>query len=335
MVWVWQKGMGMEVATRRREQEVWQACDDLWALFGDMTYLTGDAIRERLLALGKSRGSPNEIYKYRKTWAESRKVSSKVETGQDSTDPIFRAVRIVHENLQSESNEKIELLKAQHAQELFEKDEEIKALKQALNALMEEMLALKNNHEAVVSELAERFKEHLSEIEVRKALEREMSLQKVLSEQQIHAKDGLLKEIKEAHQHEILKEKKRFDGLLEERKLLGQEYSEKLTEQKIASYNLEKIIKEQSQSITNLEQEIQVLREKITDRDQKITWLIGENNKMAEDLSQKSAEVLAQKAGFQVLLNDRRLLNISLKRAELEVSKLRVMGKLWQGGHKA
>ena len=64
----------MEMAIRRREQEVWQACDDLWALFGDFGSLTGDAIRDRLVALGKSRGSPNEIYRYRKTWELSRKV---------------------------------------------------------------------------------------------------------------------------------------------------------------------------------------------------------------------------------------------------------------------
>ncbi len=30
-------GAKMEVAFRRREQEVWQACDDLWALHGDLS----------------------------------------------------------------------------------------------------------------------------------------------------------------------------------------------------------------------------------------------------------------------------------------------------------
>ena len=90
----------MEIATRRREQEVWQACDDLWALHGEMFALTGDAIRDRLVHLGKNRGSPNELYRYRKTWIVSRRVNTKAEISDESElDPISRAVKLVHEHI--------------------------------------------------------------------------------------------------------------------------------------------------------------------------------------------------------------------------------------------
>src|SRR5258708_7374209 len=104
----------MELPTRRREQEVWQACDDLWAIHGHNKTLTGDAIRDRLLALGLSKGSPNEIYKYRKTWEQSRGVflgSPQVAQLTDD-DPISRAVRVVHEKIQSEASSRLDNLKA-------------------------------------------------------------------------------------------------------------------------------------------------------------------------------------------------------------------------------
>ena len=101
----------MELALRRREQEVWQACDDLWALHGDLKQLTGDAIRDRLLGLGKSRGSPNEIYKYRKSWSLSRRIDNNSATEPfEDNDPISRAVRMVHEKLLDEAEEKVETL---------------------------------------------------------------------------------------------------------------------------------------------------------------------------------------------------------------------------------
>lgn len=321
------KGDGMEVATRRREQEVWQACDDLWAISGDLGHLTGDAIRERLVALGKSRGSPNEIYKYRKTWVSSRGVSAKSST-EESTDPIFRAVRIVHENLQNESLEKIEALKAEHEQELFKKEEELELQKKAIDSLMEEYQAQKRGMEQISAELQVKSLEHMAEVEIRKALEREIELEKTLNKQVLLGKAEVLRELKDAHTLEIAKINKRIDDLLSEKKLLGQEYSEQLTAQKIALYNQEALTKEQAKIASVFEQELMILREKILERDSKITWLMNENNKMADLIRQKSAELLAQKAGFDLALSGQRNLVNSLKRAELEVAKLRVMSRL-------
>ena len=99
----------MDTPRTRRENEVWQACDDLWALNANLEALKGDEIRDRLLKLGYKKGSPNEIYKYRQTWKESRGVSEKalIEAGQQ-TDPISRAVSLVYEQIQQETQQKIQ-----------------------------------------------------------------------------------------------------------------------------------------------------------------------------------------------------------------------------------
>lgn len=321
----------MEVATRRREQEVWQACDDLWALSGDLSQITGDAIRERLVALGKSRGSPNEIYKYKKTWVESRGISSKPNNLEEPSDPIIRAVRIVHENLQIESNEKIEKILTEHQNELFKKDEELLQSKKAIDSLMEEYSSAKKELLALNQVLLEKTQEHVAEVEVRKALEREIALLVALKDQQAKSKDELLKELKEAHLKELFKQDEKFKELSNEKKLLGQEYSDNLTAQKMALYNQELLTKEQIKLTAKLEQELLSIKEKILDRDQKITWLIEENNRMADTISQKNAELSAQKFGFKQAIGDRRSLNISLKKAEIEIAKLRVIGRLSSG----
>lgn len=327
------KGEGMETAIRRREQEVWQACDDLWALFGEMSHLTGDSIRERLVALGRSRGSPNEIYKYRKTWIKSRGVDAmdQRDISEEASDPISRAVRMVHENLQNESNRRIDLLKEEHRQELFLRDEQVRLSKEAIDSLMAEFNSLKESLKRMTTELEERSAEYLAEIEVRKALERENALQKTLAEQQIRARDELLKEIKEIHEKEVLKMSSRIDAMAEEKKLLGQEYSEKLTAQKIDLYNQEILTREHIKARSALEQDLLTVREKIIEKDKKIAWLIQENQQMAESIVRKSAELLSQKATIDLVMRDRKNLSISLKRAEIEVAKQRAMSKL-QGG---
>lgn len=317
------------MATRRREQEVWQACDDLWALSADLVFLTGDAIRERLMALGKSRGSPNEIYKYRKTWVESRGVKDFNRVGHEDapSDPISRAVRLVHENLLNESNKKVELLNEEHQQELLKKDEELKLTKEAVSNLMEEYRALCQKLEETTISLNRKSAEHLSEIEVRKALERELSLIKLLSDQQMRAKDELISELKNAHGLEIVACERRYNELLEERKRLGQEYSDQLTAQKISFKNQEILTKEQEKKVLDIELELKALREKNSDKDRKISWLIEENNRMADTIGQKSTELLAHKASFDLAISDRKHLSICLKRAEFEVAKLRAMAK--------
>ncbi len=95
----------------RREREIWQACDELYAMDIPLAKITGDAIRDQLIELGYRRGSPNEVYKYRKSWQESRGVEIVDLTvkGEDAgfPDPIARAVSLVRESIQTEAQEEI------------------------------------------------------------------------------------------------------------------------------------------------------------------------------------------------------------------------------------
>jgi hypothetical protein len=319
----------MEVAVRRREQEVWQACDDLWALSGDISGITGDAIRERLVVLGKSRGSPNEIYKYRKTWFKSRNISADREI-VDEGDPISRAVRLVHENLQSETDQKVAKLQQEHELELLKKDEELIFSKKALDSLMEEYSLVQKKLDDHIILLEAKTAQYLAEIEVRKALERENTLNKALAAQQLQTQENLLAELKRAHYEENLRAQNRESELLNELKRMGQEYSENITTQKIAIYNQEQANIELLNETSRLENEILAAKEKLVDKDKKISWLMNENNQMADKISEKSAELLVKKTSLDILAADRKTLNISLKRAEIEVAKLRIMAKAGQ-----
>lgn len=319
----------MEVAVRRREQEVWQACDDLWALSGDISGITGDAIRERLVVLGKSRGSPNEIYKYRKTWFKSRNISADREI-VDEGDPISRAVRLVHENLQSETDQKVAKLQQEHELELLKKDEELIFSKKALDSLMEEYSLVQKKLDDHIILLEAKTAQYLAEIEVRKALEREITLNKALAAQQLQTQENLLAELKRAHYEENLRAQNRESELLNELKRMGQEYSENITTQKIAIYNQEQANIELLNETSRLENEILAAKEKLVDKDKKISWLMNENNQMADKISEKSAELLVKKTSLDILAADRKTLNISLKRAEIEVAKLRIMAKAGQ-----
>src|SRR5688572_927231 len=97
----------------RRESEVWQACDDLWAKSASGRTLTGDNIRDQLLKLGYKRGSPNEIYRYRTSWKESRGVSEQGEATENDTqasDPISRAVSMVYDQMRTQTSEALDKL---------------------------------------------------------------------------------------------------------------------------------------------------------------------------------------------------------------------------------
>lgn len=103
----------MNTPQTRRENEVWQACDELWALHASFKSLTGDGIRERLQALGYKKGSPNEVYKYRRTWQQSRGVKNELEFHGDeieNNDPISRAVSLVYEQLHAQSQSELSKL---------------------------------------------------------------------------------------------------------------------------------------------------------------------------------------------------------------------------------
>jgi chromosome segregation ATPase len=122
----------------RRESEVWQACDDLWAHSASPRHLTGDNIRDQLLKIGYKRGSPNEIYRYRNSWKESRGISEQGEAAEGdvkSSDPISRAVSMVYDQMRTQTSEALDKLTEDYETRLKASLLQEEALKDAVASL--------------------------------------------------------------------------------------------------------------------------------------------------------------------------------------------------------
>jgi hypothetical protein len=321
----------MEVALRRREQEVWQACDDLWALHGDIKYLTGDAIRERLLTLGKSKGSPNEIYKYRKSWVLSRKIDSNSSNHEpfEDNDPISRAVKMVHEKLLGEADEKVAVLQSNFEIQLFEKQQELEKKHAELGQVIIELGNATNENAKNHQALKEIEQLLVAETQVRKALERELAHAK-LSHQQIleelkTAHKNTCEHVAQAYQHQEKEKQLIIERLEAEKKQLGFEFSEKLTEIKIHNYSQVQIIK-------NLEANYGTQANLLEEKNQLIISQESKLKIMLEEYSHMTLANQTLKAQFdQLILNqaqnqrEHRQVLIKNKKNEITIARLRAM----------
>jgi hypothetical protein len=135
----------------RREMEIWSACDGLWAQSGILSAITGDAIREEVLRLGYKKGSPNEIYRYRKTWIDARQVAQLDDESETIAvpDPISRAVQMVHEQLKKESDEVLAALQAEFDESKACAAVEIASLQAERLALQTECTNYKRTNESL------------------------------------------------------------------------------------------------------------------------------------------------------------------------------------------
>lgn len=320
----------METALRRREQEVWQVLDDLWAMHGDAKNLTGEAIRERLVVLGKSRGSPNEIYKYRKTWVKSRGVGlgSAPEAQEGYTDPISRAVHMVHEKLQEETLQQINELRLKHEQEMVLKDEEISFVKQSLGKVVAEFGDLDRELKRVVAENKELTQQLAAEIEIRKAAERELAVMKIRAEHVHTAHEAMLKEIKSAHDRHVasLQEEKHamahkyeqdIFALKDDKKQMGHEFSEQVTMLKLDIHNKEIVYA----NLSNKMAEIISDKNKLHDA---IETLTQENQALGGAFAQKCLEQTLMQQALDDKVSELKRINWMLKKAEITVARLRV-----------
>lgn len=247
----------MQSSLRRREQEVWVALDELWSLHGDFSYLTGDAIKEHLVLQGKSKGSPNEIYKYRKTWAQSRKITINgyAERHEIVSDPINRAVLLVHEKLKEENQIELNKIKDQFKIELDNKAHEITLLKESISKLVNEYGLLEQREKTLIADKAKLTEQLSAEIDIRKLSDQEVHISRSKLLEEKKAQEVLLKEIKENHAQQIMHLTKEFNQIninynahinrLEaEKKEMGHTFSEQLNELKLLIYNKDIIIKE-------------------------------------------------------------------------------------------
>lgn len=144
----------MSAPKTRREFEIWKVCDQMVAEGIPGIRVTGEAIRERLFEAGLSKGSPNEIYKYRKHWREARGVEeedfhlpminqikivnplNKVKQGILS-DPLVRAVEAIRAEIQKETSAELEKFKKLTEEELLAIKTEKEEAEQVTKRLMD------------------------------------------------------------------------------------------------------------------------------------------------------------------------------------------------------
>jgi hypothetical protein len=327
----------MEIATRRREQEVWQACDDLWSMHGIMQGLTGDAIRDRLVSLGKSKGSPNEIYKYRKTWIQSRGLMDKPHIPEvEFQDPIARAVKLVHEQLKLETSEEISQLKQDFDHDLALKEQEIFNTKKALDGVMVEFNQLRHTLDEKNLSLRSLEEKLLAEIEVRKASERELLMVKSLREQERLASEMMLKEIKDLHKKQLtqieqqeemrqISQKDLLEKLMEEKKQLGFEYSEKLNELRTIIYNHDVINKQLKDEAVRVQQDNEHLSSLLATKNKQMDMVKDEHSKLASLYSAQQAQLILVKDQCEQKARQEKQLAHQMKKSELTIARLRAM----------
>lgn len=305
---------------RRREQEVWQACDDLWAIHGNISGLTGDAIRERLVLLGKSRGSPNEIYKYRKTWEEIRAINKSQENSSDLSDPISRAVKLVHEQLQSEANEQLQKIKEEFLILLKAKEEENIKIKEDLSNLVKEYSVLDQKNliqEENIANLQTNLKIEQEEKKnyEQKTQDLDKHLNTIISN---HAEE--LSRLKQAYENMIISLNAQNNKLEEDKTILGHNFSEQLTQLKVEIYNLKINLQKEEKEKEELAIKNLNLSNKNQEYLKEVQSLITAHQSMLVELKEKNQQLQNHKQDLIKANND-------LKASIVTIARLRAILK--------
>ncbi|MBY0543940.1 MAG: hypothetical protein K2Q14_00145 [Gammaproteobacteria bacterium] len=139
----------MTLPKTRKEQEIWQACDDLLAVGKTIREITGEAIAVRLRELKYKAGSSNERYKYRDSWMAARGLSRE-EQGRgvaDISDPIARAATVFRDGLERELRLEYEKKYQQLETTLAEKEEIIERKERQLQEVKNQLTESIQAHE--------------------------------------------------------------------------------------------------------------------------------------------------------------------------------------------
>ena len=204
----------------RREREVWGACDALYTLHGEFEKLTGDNLRDQLLSMGHKKGSPNEVYRYRKSWTLARGILAEKdgESAQKTDDPITRAVGLVHEQLKAESQNELERIRKNYEDTIESLTLRRDELEELAAGQAEELGALKLESRGQKSEIRD-LNRKLGELS-----EENIVLETKVKELGLHLKQnqdyfkGLKHTIAAAHTHELEELRKAHKSQAEEAK---------------------------------------------------------------------------------------------------------------------
>lgn len=320
----------METVFRRREQEVWQACDDLWSVYGDMSHLTGEAIKSHLVSLGKSRGSPNEIYKYRRSWEEHRGVKRGSEK-LPFEDPIARAARLVHEEIKASAQNEINELSENFEKELKTLNDRIRELEENLARTVQEYAKLTARFEESALALEKTKLLFQSEEEMRKALERELAQVRMIAQEKEAGLINNIESIKELHEREMTRQKSEYQEriigfekieqeLKEDIKKLGYQYSEDLSAMKVTELN-QRILLEKSESrAVFLEKQVEEQKKVHEEKEALLKAQISSLSEAYQALKSERSESLSVNKADQEKL---RSLFIAAKKSDLTIARLR------------
>jgi hypothetical protein len=194
----------MNTPKTRRERDIWQVCDGLVATGTPGNKVTGDAIREQLFSLGLSKGSPNEIYKYRKSWREARGIIEedyRFPTQEQIilTDPLARAVEMVRNEIRNETLIEIESIRKTSQEETrllehktYEIEQELNQLREKNQYQVSENVELKAECRRLQIALAE-------ETQQKSALEQRVMSCELAYEKLEKETDKILYELKQSH----------------------------------------------------------------------------------------------------------------------------------------
>ncbi|CAM4436516.1 MAG: hypothetical protein LEGION0398_MBIBDBAK_00554 [Legionellaceae bacterium] len=289
----------------RRENEIWQACNDLWAKGVPFSQLTRDAITMRLFELGYKKGSPNQIYQYRKSWADSRGIKevSFEETPSVLSNPISRAAAFVREEILAEAEEKIMRAKKEGTEAIEEVNQKYEALgneHQNLRIRFDELTQsyndIKSQHFSLSDELIqERQKRAISEEKAQQAAQqlqqwqaetqRRFDEQKRFYEQQLNY-------VKEESQAIQLNDKKEIDALRDCLETKRQRHMVELDEKRVAYHKLEKQHEKILTTERTTQQWVTEFKQTLKRYEQEAAIQKNNSKKLATELQEKTKALL-------------------------------------------
>lgn len=271
----------------RREKEIWEACDALYVSFNEANKITGELIFNMLLDLGYKKGSPNEVYRYRKTWLEEKgfDISHASSTLYNTEDPLTRVAKLVRDEIQAEFiSEKNRLID--------EYEKQLNTMKQAYEDTKSECISFINKNDQLESQLSDLIHTHENlKTDYEQLLTNHHQLKHLLSEEQKkysdlkHEKESIIAKISDEQKESFIqfqkilfemksafeKDASDYKSLLEKER---HEYIVKIDHLQSLCHRLEKDLQSSDQHLSMVQSENALLKNEQLDCYQKIEMLI-------------------------------------------------------------
>jgi chromosome segregation ATPase len=136
-----------------RQQLIYETLDHVWEIHQGKKLPTYEESSKRLAALGHSKGSPNEFYKYRPRWMEERGYADPKTQIEPLPDPIEQATNALRRKILEEAEEKIKGYQSDYETKLAELHKENTRIAEALATLTQEHELLKTHYQTQTFEL--------------------------------------------------------------------------------------------------------------------------------------------------------------------------------------